>query len=108
MKQFPSFLKFKKYHKVNFSFLILLERKCFLPIKGEYGLQSITAGKVTFRQIEACRRTIRRGLGKNNFIWVCVFPYVPISQKPVAARMGKGKGAVSFLIAPINQGQILF
>jgi ribosomal protein L16/L10AE len=64
MKQFPSNLKFKKYHKVNIFFKINLEKKIFYPIIGEFGLQSLESGKIKFKQIEATRRTIKRGLNK--------------------------------------------
>jgi len=68
MKQFPNNLKFKKYHKVNNFFFINVEKKLFYPVDGEYALQSIGSGKVSFKQIEACRRTIKRGLSKlDNF-----------------------------------------
>jgi ribosomal protein L16/L10AE len=64
MKQFPSNLKFKKYHKVNYFYNATIEKKVFFPLDGEYGIQSLESGKIKFKQIEACRRTIRRGLTK--------------------------------------------
>jgi ribosomal protein L16/L10AE len=64
MKQYPSNLKFKKYHRVNYFFINTLEKKIFYPVNGEYAIQSIESGKITFKQIEACRRTLKRGLRK--------------------------------------------
>jgi ribosomal protein L16/L10AE len=64
MKQFPSNLKFKKYHKINFFYNNSIEKKLFYPINGEYCLQCLESGKITFKQLEACRRTIKRGLVK--------------------------------------------
>jgi len=64
MKQFPNNLKFKKYHKINFFFNINLEKKNFYPLNGEYSLQCLESGKIQFKQIEASRRTIKRGLTK--------------------------------------------
>jgi len=64
MKQLPSKLKYKKYQKVNNSYMFLLERKNFFISYGTLGLQSLTFGKLRYKQIEACRRTIRRGLKK--------------------------------------------
>lgn len=37
-----------------------------------------------------------------------MFTRVPVSKKPIASRMGKGKGGISYWIAPIKKGQILF
>jgi ribosomal protein L16/L10AE len=64
MKQFPNNLKFKKYHKINKFFFTCLEKKIFYPINGNYSLQCLEKGKITFKQIEAARRTIKRGLTK--------------------------------------------
>lgn len=64
MKQFPNNLKYKKYHKINFSFSYLLERKKFYPFYGYFALKALESGKLTFKQIEACRKTLKRGLRK--------------------------------------------
>lgn len=108
MKQFPNNLKWKKYHKVNYSFIYLLERKSFYPFFGRYGLKALKPGKLTFIQIESCRKTLKRGLRKNGFLWIRVFTWVPVTKKSVGVRMGKGKGNISHWIAPIKKGQILF
>jgi large subunit ribosomal protein L16 len=65
MKSYPTNLKFKKYHKANKNFLTLSEQKVFFPYKGEFAIQALEAGKLTFKQIEACRRTLRRGITKS-------------------------------------------
>lgn len=96
MKQLPSKYKFKKCHKVNFSYIKLLEKKNFFLSLGSFGLQSLAAGKLNFKQIEACRRTIRRGLKKKGFVLIKMFTGTPVTKKPLASRMGKGKGSISF------------
>jgi len=96
MKQYPTNLKFKKYHKVNFSFSFFLERKVFFPLYASFCIQAVEAGKLTFKQIESCRRTLRRGLGKKSDLYIRCFTNVPVTQKPIAARMGKGKGGISY------------
>lgn len=57
MKQSPSNLKFKKFHKPNAAFLTLKEQRSFLPYFGFFGLKSLEAGRLNFKQIEAARRT---------------------------------------------------
>jgi ribosomal protein L16/L10AE len=37
----------------------------FFSIDGQYAIQAIEPGKLTFKQIESCRRTLRRTLGKS-------------------------------------------
>lgn len=108
MKMFPSNLKFKKYHKANKNFLSMVEQKVFFPLDGEFAIQANESGKLTYKQIEACRRTLRRGLGKLGQLWIRVFTNVSVTKKPIASRMGKGKGAISYWIAPIKKGQVLF
>lgn len=99
MKQLPNNYIYKKCHKANYSYTKLLDRKNFFSIYGQYGLQSLKHGKLTYKQIEACRRTIKRGFNnfnKNiNFICIKVFTDRPVTKKPLATRMGKGKGSLS-------------
>jgi ribosomal protein L16/L10AE len=40
---------------------------------GEYAIQASEAGKLTYKQIEACRRALRRGLGKTAKIFFHIF-----------------------------------
>ena len=108
MKQFPNNLKFKKYHKANNFFFKKIEKKIFFPFDGEYALQCLEAGKLKFKQIEACRRTIKRGLTKQDNLWIKIFTNIPITKKPSSSRMGKGKGNLAFWIANIKKGTVLF
>jgi len=108
MKQLPSNYIYKKCHKANYSYIKLLDRKNFFSLYGLYGLQSLKHGKLTYKQIEACRRTIRRGLKKLGFLFIRVFTGTPVTKKPIATRMGKGKGAIVYWISIIKKGQIIF
>ena len=108
MKQSPSNLKFKKYHKVPSCFLKLKTQKLFVPLSGLYALKSIKAGKLTVKQIESARRAIRRTTKKDGKIFIKIFPSFSISKKPVSVRMGKGKGNHSYWVCPIKKGQILY
>ena len=108
MKQYPNNLKFKKYHKKNIFFTKTIEKKIFYPIDGEYAIQSLESGKIQYKQIEACRRTIKRGLRKIGNLWIKLFTNTQVTKKAIASRMGKGKGNVAYWISPIKKGQILF
>jgi large subunit ribosomal protein L16 len=108
MKQFPNKLKFKKYHKLNFFYSKSFDKTTFFLSKGQYGIQSLQFGKLQFKHIESCRRTIKRGLKKLGFLWINLFTNIPITKKSIATRMGKGKGNLAYWIAPIKKGQILF
>jgi large subunit ribosomal protein L16 len=41
-------------------------------------------------------------------VWIRIFPDKPMTRKPAEVRMGKGKGAPEFWVAPIKPGTILF
>ena len=75
---------------------------------GDYGLQSLDAGWITGRQIEAGRVAANGATGGSAQIWIRIFPHKPISSKPAETRMGKGKGDVDFWAAEIKPGTVLF
>jgi len=75
---------------------------------GEFGLQSLTRGPMTGRQIEAARVTITRHLKRKGKLWIRVFPHKPVTSKPAEVRMGKGKGSVDYYVAVIKPGTMLF
>jgi len=75
---------------------------------GEWGIQSLSPGWITSRQIEASRVTLVRALRKGGKMWIRVFPDKPYTKKPADTRMGKGKGEVEGWVAPIKAGRVLF
>lgn len=75
---------------------------------GEFGLKSMTRGRLTSRQIEAARRTITRHVKRNGKLWIRIFPDKPITKKPLEVRMGKGKGSVEYWVAQIKPGTMLY
>ena len=75
---------------------------------GEYGIQAVTAGLITGNQIEAARIAMTRYIKRGGKVWIKIFPNKPISKKPAETRMGKGKGAVEYWVAPVKPGRILF
>ena len=75
---------------------------------GDYGLQSLDAGSITARQIEACRVAANRATGGAAKIWIRIFPHKPVTSKPAETRMGKGKGDVDFWCAVVKPGTVMF
>ena len=101
----PKKIKFKKTKKGK---LKKIEFKTNRLKFGILGLKSLESGIITAKQIEAARQAISRKVKKKGKIWIRIFPYVPITSKPLSARMGKGKGSVSHWGAKISGGTILF
>lgn len=89
----PKNLKFKKFHKIKLR-RNALETRFFCPKFGDYGLQAVSAGRVTSKQLEAGRLVVRRFSKKQAFLRINVFPYAAVTKKPTSARMGKGKGKI--------------
>ena len=75
---------------------------------GEFGIQSLSRGKMTSNQIEASRVAITRFLKRKGKLWIRVFPQKPITKKPAETRMGKGKGGVDHWVAVVRPGTVLF
>ncbi|MAT49576.1 MAG: 50S ribosomal protein L16 [Porticoccaceae bacterium] len=75
---------------------------------GEFGLKSTDRGRLTARQIEAARRAMTRHIKRGGKIWIRVFPDKPITEKPLEVRQGKGKGNVSYWVAQIQPGKVLY
>ena len=76
--------------------------------EGDYGLQTLEAGLITANQIEAARIAMTRYIKRGGKVWIKIFPNKPISKKPAETRLGKGKGAVEYWVAPVKPGRILF
>ncbi|MBN2574656.1 MAG: 50S ribosomal protein L16 [Deltaproteobacteria bacterium] len=75
---------------------------------GEYGLQALTCGFVTARQIEAARTAISRHVKRGGKLYVRIFPDKPVSKKPAETRMGKGKGTPEEWVAVVRPGRVLY
>src|SRR3990172_1782138 len=73
-----------------------------------YGLLARQAGRITDRQIEACRRAIVRQLKRKGKLAINVFPDIPVTAKPNEVRMGRGKGSVEYWICRVRKGKLLF
>lgn len=75
---------------------------------GAFGLKSLTAGRLTNRQIEAARIAMTRYMKREGKVWIRIFPDKPITAKPQEVRMGKGKGALDHWVAVVKPGCVMF
>jgi len=104
----PLKLRFKKFQKsstfnkdISLGFIISSKISTVF-------LKSISSGRLTLNHLEAARKVIRRKMKKQGLLCAYVYPYVCITKKPLAVRMGKGKGAVSDWVFPIRPGRVIF
>ena len=75
---------------------------------GDYGLQALENGWITARQIEAGRIAINRHCKRGGKLWIRLFPYNPVTAKPIEVRMGKGKGDPEFWVDVVRRGRIIY
>ena len=101
----PKNTKFKKLHKGRIKGTFCKNTK---PMFGTYGFKAIEPGRLTARQLEAVRKIVKKKTKKLGKLWIRSFPDYPITEKPSEVRMGKGKGKVSYWVARIKPGMILF
>ena len=75
---------------------------------GDYGLQTLDAGWITNRQIEAARVAMTRHIKRGGKVWIRIFPDKPLTKKPAETRMGKGKGNPEQWVAVVKPGRMMF
>lgn len=105
MAQIPTKTKFRKHQKGNQKGLS--KAASFVDF-GDFGMQALDRGRITHKQIEACRVAITRHFQRKGKVWIRIFPDKSVSKKPAETRMGKGKGAPDHWVAVIRPGRILF
>ena len=75
---------------------------------GDFGLQALSPGWITARQIEAARIAITRHVKRGGQVFIRIFPDKPVSKKPAEVRMGKGKGNPEEWVAVVKPGRVLY
>jgi large subunit ribosomal protein L16 len=101
----PKKMKFRKAHKGRIHGVAC--SGTYLSY-GSFGLKATSPERLTARQIEAARRAISRCMKRQGRLWIRIFPDVPVSTKPLAVRMGKGKGAPEYYVCRVKPGKIMF
>src|ERR1700752_2821596 len=75
---------------------------------GSFGLKALEPIWLTNRQIESARQAMTRHMKREGNVWIRIFPDKPITKKPAEVRMGKGKGAPEYWVAPVKKGRMIF
>src|SRR6185436_9789894 len=68
---------------------------------GDWGLQSVTAGRVRGHTIEACRVAAKQYVRGEGKLYIRIFPNKPMTARPLETRMGAGKGDPDYWVAVI-------
>lgn len=108
MLYIPKNSKYKKQQKGK-SFRRINKNIDFFRLQfGTIGLKALSFGRISSKEIKTFRQLIHKNLKKQGRLKICIFPYTPITKKPLEVRMGKGKGAVNHWISKVKPGTILF
>ena len=75
---------------------------------GEFGLVATEGCWLTSQQIEAARVAITRKMNRQGQVWIKVFPHISKTKKPLAVRMGSGKGSPEQWVAVVKKGMLIF
>ena len=105
MSMMPKRVKYRKTHRGRVKGLAIRGNTVAF---GDFGLQSLEAGWVTARQIEAGRMAATHYLHREGRVFIRIFPDKPITSKPLEVRMGKGKGEPEQWVAPVKPGRVLY
>jgi len=101
----PKRTKFRRYHRGNLRGNSVRGNQIAF---GEFGIQALSAGWITSRQIEAGRRVMTRYARRGGKLWIRIFPDKPITLRAAESRMGAGKGSPEYWVAVVKPGKILY
>ncbi len=105
MPLMPKRVKYRKFQRGSRAGIAT--RGCELAF-GEFGLKSLENGWIKNTQLEAVRVIVMRKLQGGGKLWIRVFPHKSVTKKPAETRMGKGKGDLSYWVAVVKRGAVLF
>lgn len=105
MALMPARVKFRKHHRGK---VRGVATRGNTVAYGEFGLQVLTAGWISGRQIEAGRMSASHFLQRQGRVFIRIFPHKSVSSKPLETRMGKGKGEPEYWVAVVKPGTMLY
>lgn len=106
MALIPKNFKYKKYKKGRLS--KSLNKKKHI-VFGHLALKAKEPARLTYKQLEAARKFIKKKIKPfGGIIKRKVNLSVKITSKPVATRMGRGKGRVDSHICLVKAGQPIY
>ena len=101
----PKRTKFRRPHRVSYEGKAKGAKKVDF---GEYGLQSQEGSWITAAQIEAARIAMTRYMKREGSVWIRIVPHMIQTKKPLAVRMGGGKGTPDGYVAVVKKGTVMF
>lgn len=79
-----------------------------MPSAAGVVLKAAQFGIVRHSELVAMHKIIRRKLDRKGSLLIYTLPFVSVTAKGLAVRMGKGKGAISSWVIPCAPGKLIF
>lgn len=105
MLMIPKRTKFRRPHRVYYDGKAKAGTELAF---GDYGMVALEGCWLTNHQIEAARVAITRYFARGGKVWIKVFPHISKTKKPLAVRMGSGKGSPDQWVAVVKAQTIIF
>lgn len=96
-KQFKGKINNQIYKNINSNSLFI----------GGLGLKAVEYGILNSKHFESIKQSIKKIIKKSGRVVFFNFPQIAKTKKPLAMRMGKGKGNVDHWICKIQPGMII-
>ncbi len=101
----PKRTKFRRPHRVKYEGKAKGAKEVHF---GEFGLMALQGTWITQQQIEAARIAMTRYMKREGQVWIRIFPHMAKTKKPLAVRMGGGKGSPEGFVAVVKKGTVMF
>lgn len=75
---------------------------------GTIGLISLENNYINSKELESCKKIILKKIKSKGTLIVKTNPFLGVTSKPLATRMGKGKGMISKWVLPAKKGTVIF
>ena len=105
MLMIPKTTKFRRPHRVYYDGKAKAGTELAF---GDYGMVALEGCWLTNQQLEAARVAITRYFARGGKVWIKVFPHISKTKKPLAVRMGSGKGSPESWVAVVKAQTIIF
>jgi len=75
---------------------------------GNIGLISLESKYLNAKELDSCKKNILKRIKSKGTLIMKINPFLGVTTKPLATRMGKGKGMIDFWALPAKKSMVLF
>lgn len=75
---------------------------------GNIGVIALDTKYLNSKELDSCKKNILKRIKSKGELIVKINPFLGITSKPLATRMGKGKGMIDTWALPVKRGMVLY